>query len=402
MKKFYLALATLVAIASLFTSCSTVNRLLERCEFQAAYELAYRRANKTPDRLMRVGAPRYEQFIAAYAAVQAYDLSEANDLAARPGTAKYDPLFERYDQLLNRSEDILRLAPTAARFDHYRDLAPDRLFQQREAARLAAGAHYLALVNEELPAARTGDKPSARRAFELHDNIAYFLPERTAELTPQRDSLRDIGTLRVWLMAEEGYHHGLLIDYLSRREPRAEGWTEVTTRPAAGDRIDREVALAIGELSVRDYGITSSTEEHEKEILDYVEKKKEKVKINDTTWVEKIVEIEHYKKIYASITTYEQRIDARLDGELAFYPPGAYEAEFLRPLGATYRWSHEYVRITGNPKALTFCPIEGDPRTPPAEATIREETVKDIIRRAEAYILERYRTTPAPHDHALN
>ena len=359
--------------------------MLDKGRFSEAYELAYKHCT-------RGRAPSEKQldrFVAAYAAIQASDEARASSLQRAPGTEKWASLYETYDDLYNRSVDILNILPSAARFDRYPDLAPAHLEQLRENARKKAGSHYLVLVGELLQAVRALEKPAAREAHSLHKRIAYFLPERNAEFAALRDSFVDIGTLRILLYTPGGEFASELQDVLPLLKPIRSDWTEILSRQN-GKRIDLEAELVFDYSSDSGEDERCSTTEHDKEILDYIEKKEVEVRINDTTVVIQTVEIKHYKKVYASVTECKQTRSVCAYGRLDVYLPGLDDPEWRTPVSGTNSWSNKYSYGSGDARALPSFSNSGRARSSPSHSYMLSNAVTKLPSAALWQLKKRY------------
>ncbi|MFK8163763.1 MAG: hypothetical protein AB8H12_15060 [Lewinella sp.] len=128
MKNLYLL--TLL-LCFLFAGCASVPKLLEKGKFEKAYVKA--RKHCTRGRAPKI--KRLEQFLDAYAAVQAHDHARTTEIRRRSGTEKWAPLYELYADLYDRSLDLEEIAPTAAELDRHPELLPSTLEAQREEAR---------------------------------------------------------------------------------------------------------------------------------------------------------------------------------------------------------------------------------------------------------------------------
>lgn len=358
MKKLYL-LTLLLCL--LFAGCASVPKLLEKGKFEKAYV----KARKHCTRGRAPKTKRLEQFLDAYAAVQARDHARSTEIRRRSGSAKWAPLYELYADLHERSLDLVQIAPTAGELNRHPELLPATLKVQREEARLKAGDHYLALVQPLLKPAMAGEKPAARDAWSLHQEVAYFLPERDQEFSGLRAELLDIGTLRILLYAGPGDFEHELAQGIRRFKRFDREWTTILTQET-GERIDLEAEVRFTHYSESPPTEICNTTEYEKEVLDRVERKKVKERINDTTVVEKIVVIKHFKKVYASVTECRQEAGANAFGEVRTYLPGRDRAEWVSTLSAWEKWSNTYRVAEGDVRALPACPNQGSSRYPPS------------------------------------
>lgn len=381
----YLSLLTLLCF-TLF-GCISVPKLLERGDYGKAYAKAYKHCTRVPAHRRKI--KHIDNFVSAYAAIQAKDQARAEDFQRLVGTEKWPKLYEVYADLYERSEDILTIAPAAAHFDRYPGLAPAYLEQQREEARRKAGDHYLALTEPFLPAARAGEKPAAREAFHLHERISYFLPERDAEFAPLRDSLRDIGTLRVFLYTPGGEFARELDDATHRLKPFERNWTTILPFET-GQRIDLEAELTFSHYIDRGASENCSTREYEEEVLDRIERKKVKERINDSTVVEKIIEIKHYIKVYASVTTCDQSASVYAYGLLNVFRPKAGVPEWRTELSAWETWSNSYRFGSGDSRALPAFANSGSPQSPPSLGYMLSRAVVGMPSQARGHLIKRY------------
>jgi hypothetical protein len=381
----YLYLITLLCFTMF--SCTSVPRLLEKGDYGKAYAKAYRACTRVPAHRRKL--KHIDNFVSAYAAIQAKDQARAKNFQRLTGTGKWPKLYEVYADLYDRSEDILYIAPAAARFERYPGLAPAYLEQRREEARKKAGDHYLTLTEILLPAARTGEKPAAREAFRFHERIGYFLPERDTEFAPLRDSLRDIGTLRVLLYAPGGDFARELDDATHRLNPFERNWTTILPYET-GQRIDLEAELTFSHYDDRGVSENCSTREYEEEVLDRIEKKKIKERINDSTVVEKIIEIKHYKKVYAQVTECDQNAAVYAYGHLNVFRPEAGQPEWRTELSAWETWSNSYRFGSGDSRALPAFANSGSPQSPPRLGYMLGRAVRRMPNQARGHLIKRY------------
>ena len=381
---------TLLTLIFALCGCLSVPELLERGEYAKAYDRAY---GNYADALARTRRkppkPKFrERFLLAYAALQSRDYARATELAARPDPARHVALHGLYSDLYARSVAALDLAPLP---DSIRTgiPAPAELERRREEHRRAAGEYYLAQVAELRPAALEGDKPSARSAYALYQRAEDFLPERSAAWRRERARLRDIGTLRVQLYAEEGEGQDVIRSGIERLAPIRREWAEVLTRPT-GARLDLEAAVTYDRPKESGLRETCSTEEYTKKILERVEKKKVREKVNDSTWVEKIVEIKHYNTVYATVTECTQSVMVCAVGHVTVYPLHSDEAVFRREIVAVNSWSNTYRYGSGDRRALPAFANSGGRQSPPGFAGMLRSAQYGLGARARRVVGEEY------------
>lgn len=382
MKNLYL-LTLLLCL--LFAGCTSVPKLLEKGNFEKAYVKARKHCTRGRAPKMK----RLEQFLDAYAAVQARDHARSTEIRRRSGNEKWAPLYELYSDLYERSLDLVQIAPTAAELDRHPELLPTTLKVQREEARLKAGDHYLALVKPLLTPALAGEKPAARDAWSLHQEVAYFLPERNQEFSGLRAELLDIGTFRILLFAGPGDFEYELAQGLRRFKRFDREWTTILTRET-GERIDLEAEVRFTHYSENPPTERCNTTQYEKEVLDRVERKKVKERINDSTVVEKVVEIKHFKKVYASVTACQQEAGANAFGEVRTYLPGRNHPAWIGTLSSWENWSNTYRVAQGDVRALPACANQGSAQYPPSLDQLLSRAVASFPYIARNKLIKQY------------
>lgn len=376
-------------------SCTSFNQLLEQGRYDEAYARAVEPCTRARAHNRLLKPKQLWKLQKAYSAVQAKDFSRVTALETGNDASTWPGRYHLYTALYERSREYADLVPPAEQQVSL-SLRPSRLAEKREDARLAAGVYYLHQAAPNLPAARAGNKDAARDAFYDVEAALDFLPERAEVLEPLLDTLEENGTLRLWLYAVEGADYYRELEAATRRlSVTNRDWTEVTTSPYRDQRVDLEAELTFLSSSSSGLQYRSSTETFSKEILDYVEKKKKKVKVNDTTWVEKIIEIEHYKTIFAEVTTHEEAIDVSVRGKVVAYLPGQEEPLWEQGLYASESWSDSYTTCSGDSRALPACSCVGASSIfRPDEWSLIRQAVRALPRRASGVLFKRYAPPP--------
>ncbi|MEL7162806.1 MAG: hypothetical protein AAFN92_18760, partial [Bacteroidota bacterium] len=279
--------------------CANVPKLLDKGHYERAYEVALRRCTRGRGPLKQ---KRVDEFFAAYEAVQLADFTHSKSLRRRNDGEKWAELYHVYRDLYARSLDLADLFPADVNFTGNAALLPANLEARREEARRQAGNYVLEKAAPLLPAAREGYKPAARTAYHHYAEALGYLPERREKLLPVQDSLADLGTLRILLYAPDQTEAPRLRERLRRHDPLYCYWTAIHTRDP-GTRIDLEAEVVYQDYTDSGLQESSSCRTYSEKVLDHIEKKKVKVKVNDTTEVEKIIEIKHYKTVHATVET---------------------------------------------------------------------------------------------------
>lgn len=360
--KYFTLVFFLLSSLFILAGCTSVPKLVEQGRLEKAYAIAAEhctrvRAHKN-ERYRTLKPERLRDLQIAYTAIQQRDLKRVNELEAGNEPATWPGRHRLYVALHGRSLEYAALAPDDRLLTLV--LRPSRLGEQRETARLAAGQYYLDQAAPHLTAARRGLKGPARDAYYDVDAAIDYLPEQASRLGPLLDTLRENGTLRIWLYVpgDEGYNQTLHA-VASRMPDDYQDWTEITTQPLGETRVDLEAELTCTSTASTGLRYSNSTSHYSAEVLDYVEKKKEKVKVNDSTWVEKIIEIEHFKTVRATITTHEESLRVDAYGRVSVFLPGEDEALWEEKLHNSANWSDAYVTCSGDRRALPGCSCPG-------------------------------------------
>lgn len=376
----------------LLLGCVNVPKLLEKGKYDRAYAVALKHCTRVSAQRPYSKA-RYKaltQFEDAYAAVQSRDYARSLELRKTSDERRWVPLFDLYQNLYSRSLDLVDYLPDTKQLERHPGLRPAILEAQREEARRKAGAYFLAQARPSLSAAYSGEKPAARAAFEHYANALKYLPERTGTLEDTLGQLRELGTLRILLAPQpDTDYFASLAEGTRNLNEETRGWTEIVTTDN-GRRVD-----LFAEVSYLRHGVDgpyarSSCDTYEKEVLDYVEKVKKKVKINDTTYVIKIEEIKHFKTITATVTTHEQFLRVSATALLSVYLPKGERAEWQQQLFSEESWNNEYSECSGDRRALPAFACSGSYCFPPPTGNLLSKALYGLPWQARSALIRRY------------
>ena len=381
---------------TLAAACASTSRLpADDADLDRVYERALRRAERTADRPGRRADERLAAYLLAHDAIQRRDLWRVRALASRTAPTRHADLYHRYRDLHARSLDLLAVDPAAEASGMPPELRPAVLARARDEAADRAGGYYLARAAPRRRVARLGDKPAAREAFALVDSAAYFLPGRAAELARARDTLRDLGTLRIRLRAAEfgGAPALAIARSLAGRGDLHRGWTSIVAE-AGGARVDLEAEVHYLRSSGSGPSETCSSTTYSEEVLDYVERKTVCERVDDSTVVQRVVEVEHFETVYATVTECEQSASARAFGHVVVYRPGGRTPVRSLPLATCATWEHEYEIYAGDDRALPAgCLSSGRPAHPPSRGRLLAAAQGDLAGAARGALAQEY----APH-----
>lgn len=371
MKHFYLL--SLAFLFSCLTSCQSVPKLLETNQPEKAYALALRQS--TRGRALR--EKQYVNYLAAYEAIQRENLGKALALKQTGGTAKFAELYELYSDLYDRSLELLRIAPGAADRLATNALAPAELEREREQARKLAGAHFLSRIDSLRVPALAGDKPAARKVHDFYERVDYYLPERSAEFDDEISVMKDIGTLRIEVYVPPGEGDNELLRGLSSQNPVERNWTTILPFPT-NLRIDLEAEILYDRYQESGPSESCDIREYSEEVLERIEKKEVKEKVNDSTWVKKIIEIKHYKTVYAEVRECTQSAMVCAYGYVIVYPRDGEVPVWKADITGVERWSNTYSVGFGDRRALPAFANSGCYRSPPSLGGMLRRATRDL------------------------
>ncbi len=375
--------------------CTSVAQLLEEGRYAEAYARAAEPCTRARTQQRPLKPRQLLKLQATYSAVQEDDLERVTALEAANLPATWPGRYHLYTALYERSREYTDLVPPEKRQIRIK-LRPSYLAKKREAARLAAGVYYLHQAAPHLPAARRGNKDAARDAFYDIEAALDYLPERAPTLAPLLDTLAENGTLRIWLYpVGDNRFTNTLQQTTGRMRTANRDWTEITRQPFTGQQVDLEAEVSCLSSSSSGLRVSTSTEIFSKEVLDWIEKKKKKVKVNDTTWVEKIVEIKHFKTIHAEVTTHTESLEVRVDGNLVVYLPEAETPLWEKRLWASEEWSDTYTTCSGDRRALpAFSCVGPSILHRPGEWELIDRAVAKLPYGARSALFQRYAPPP--------
>ena len=380
-----------------FLTCAACHRrvpkLIENGHYERAYRLALyhgTRASAQPpkqrnDRQQR----RLRQYREAYLALQQHDYRRVDAIHHAGHPHRWPQLYTLYGRMLARSQEATELLPDSLAIIGPSDLLPAGLNGRREDARRRSGEYYLALAAPDLPAARSGEKPAARSAYQHVGTALEYLPERNQELASLLDTLTDIGTLRIYLYVPDGEKFATLSAGLLSYGDWAKGWTVVRTLPS------NRTADLEGEITYTGYEnsgetVDVDTETFSEEVLDRIEHKEVKVRVNDSTEVTRTVEVKHYKTVYATVTTVEQRKELTAFGQVSVFAPGGRFAVWTHEVSATSSWRNEYSDGSGDRRAMPSFACSGMRMSAPSDASMLDDAVGNLPGRGRSAVIRRY------------
>ncbi len=350
------------------------------------FSIALRQVKSTePPTKRKVG-----EALRAFDAVQAADYGRARHLDSLADPAKWPELYTLYADMSERLSAIAAYFPLGASSDYRGGYGLDEIATRRETARMGAGKYFLDLADAGIRAARAGSKPAARGAYYDLENAFFYMPERRSDLTAVREEMRYLGTVRVRVFFTGDVDMQAVAGEINDRlGPVREEWYEVDFRDTGTDvDIEAELQFTAYTSSGPSESFTSTT--YQEEVLDYVEKQEYEERINDSTVVTKVREIEHYKIITATVTEVVQEFSLSAYGEISVFDPVEARRTRPEPLSGYALWENEYTTCSGEPDALPSFACSGSSSFPPSTNHMLREAVDDLLDAALLELRHRY------------
>ncbi len=325
---------------------------------------------------------RVIELLQAFDEVQAADYRRARQLDTLTEAVKWPELHTLYGSMYDRLSAIQSYLPLGAPSNYRGGYALDELAARTETARLGAGDYYLDLASAGIRAARAGSKSAAREAYYDLDRVGFYLPERRPALTPVSDEMRDRGTVRIRVILSGDITMQAAAGELnSYRGPVREAWYAVDFRDT-GQGADLEAEVQLTDYSSWGPTESSSCTTYSKEVLDYVEKQEYEERINDSTVVTKVREIEHFKTITATVTEVQQQYSLSASGELSVFDLMQGQRTRPLPLNGSGDWKNEYSTCSGDSDALPPFACSGSSSFPPSTAYMLDQALEELLNSA--------------------
>ena len=344
----------------------------------------------TLEQVERQRAPRTRsmgRLLAAFDAAQSADYRAAWQLDSTAAADRWPELYTLYRDMHQRLAAVVDYFPLNAPTDYRGGYGLRELERRTEDARLASGQYYLARIEAGTRAARAGDKAAARRAYYDLEQALYFLPERGDVLTPLREELRLLGTVRVAVRITGEAELVTAAADLGTFDVGAEDdWLVIDFRDT-GPPPDYTADLQLTSLSEYGPREDSDVNIYQEEVLDYIEKVEYEERINDSTVVTKVKEIEHYKIIEGRVEEITQSYSIHVSGELGVYDAGGGVVRFPERIRGTASWENEYSVCSGDRAALPAFACSGSSEWPPRFERMLERALDNLRYRTVGRLL---------------
>ena len=322
--------------------------------------------------------------------VQGPDYTRVRLLEQGSFPADWPERYALYSAMNDRLVAVSPYFPVGAASDYRGGYGLSVLDSLRETARLAAGDYYLELAAAATVAARAGSKPAAREAYGYLQGAFDYVPERQGKYSQVLAEMADRGTVRILLtIVGEPRLASLARESAYRRGAVVDDWFIIEVENT-GQAVDYGAELQLTHYRADGPNERSSDTRYSKKVLDYVEKQEYEVRINDSTVVTKVREIEHFKTITATVTEVEQEFSVDAYGELFVYDTRTGRGEEATGIFGTESWENEYSTCRGDADALPPFACSGRREWPPRQSELLEGAVNDLLRVARWRLANEY------------
>ena len=369
---------TLLWLAAATTGCASVPKLLEQGRPTDAYHLALKRVRSGPAR-----PEELEELYLAFDALQAADYHRLALVERRTDAARWPILHGLLQELYGRAQALNPYLPVGAPTNYRGGLTVTQLGTRLEEARVQAGEYYRQMARGSLPYARAGDKLAARTAHHHAGRALGYLPEAGSELRALRAELRELGIVHVALQftVPDILLEEVLDDALARYSGELDDhrWTKLYLAPP-DERTDVVATLHLQDWYEDGPTESSSTTVHTAEVLDYIEEQEYEERINDSTVVTKVRQIEHYVTVRATVTEVRQTYAVHLNAELVLDLPRSTSFPIdIYQLRGDRHWTNDYSFGAGDERALPIFDDSGGAQWPPDRRELLRGAVRELL-----------------------
>ena len=312
--------------------------------------------------------------------VQGPDYVRVRALEQRGERADWPERYALYKAMQERLLAVYPYFPIGAADDYRGGYGLSDLDSLRETARLGAGEYYLDLAESAIVAARTGNKYAAREAYGYLYRAFDYLPERKARYSAILSEMAERGTVRVLLtIVGEPVLQALARESAYRSGAVVDDWFIIEVHDT-GQAVDYGAKLQLTHYQADGPHESSSETQYTEEVLDYVEKREYKERINDSTVVTKVKEIEHFRTVTATVTEVRQDFEVDAYGSLSIFDTRTGRQTVPARYVGTASWENEYSTCRGDREALPAFACSGIRRWPPGRNEMLRQAVDDLLR----------------------
>lgn len=370
-------LPLLLLIPLLFFSCAPPDKLIEQGDYARALEVSSSRL-----RIGRIKAAELGAFETSFYLLTRQDSQHIAELRATGRPDVWPEIYQLTEKIAQRQQEVFTLVQELDKAAYHPDIDfyPAKELME-EAAGKSALFHY-ANAQEYIPAARSGDRRSARLAYdELNKSLSYLNGFRNGE--DLLEEMQELGTTHLLLNPVahpySDTYPAWAVDHLLRNRDFAEqqDWLAIYLERETAARIDYEVDFYFSDLSVSPNRENQRVCVSTKEVEDGFTSKKvwsEK----DSAYVE-VKEIK-YTTVSGTVTNILQEKEASASVRFTVIDANTFEPVGAEQVWGDADWDNEYSLESGDSRALPgscstvigFCAIF------PSDGNMLSEAISDM------------------------
>lgn len=243
----------------LLSSCSSINKMVERGDYESAIRLAQRKLQGDA----RKSTKKIKYLEEAFHKALRRDLDEVKFLSDKNRPENFDEIYAIYSDIKRRQDALRPLLPLVGKDGYKAKFKYLEIEGLLHVTSKKAAAYHYKVAKDFLSRAEAGDKWAARKAYDELDevNVHYRHYEDVAELKHQA---LEIGQTRVLLRSENrslvsmpvGFEEVMLAVDIKSLDDR---WTKYYSTPPGQMDID-----LVTEIEIREFAV-SPEQEHVRE-----------------------------------------------------------------------------------------------------------------------------------------
>ncbi|MEM9918678.1 MAG: hypothetical protein AAF990_11305 [Bacteroidota bacterium] len=369
-----------IVLACLLVGCASPMKLLEKGNYEKAFDISAKRLKKGKIKSEHLAALEW-----GFAELNQRDLRKIADLRQSGQATIWPGIFRTASTLAERQAKI---RPVLNRLEEEGFSPGIKLYPIEpvlEEARDKSALLFYARAQEQIPAARSGDRFAAREAYDLLRRCQEYRPgfRDAGQLEPE---MYELGTTNIQIVAMPGMLDAWDADWIYARLfqdqlfPVREGWQLWHLNQLREGEADMFFEIVVDQAVVGPNQETSESCTNQKEIVvDY--EIREEWSEEDSAYVE--VKYEILETVSFTVVTYEQSKNAHVGFQLRLVDArSGYELRKQR-LDGRNCWTNSFTEAWGDRRAesLSCCASLGGPENYPSNEWVMTRAVDQAGRR---------------------
>lgn len=307
-----LIIAGNIIIAFIFTACVSSERLLEKGEYDAAFEKSFKKIQRNPDK-----TSEFSILKKAYTYAQRRDAEKIDELRKSGQPNIWGAIFELYVKQNNRQNKIKSL-PYQVR--NSLSIPEQNYSSNIEEARVKAAEYHYALAIQLLD---LKDKRKARDAYQELNNVDYYI-SNYKDVTSLKTKALNQGKLFVLINVRNASNNQIPNEFLTELErintSRLNStWVLYDLTSDANKCYDFNIYINVQEVRISPELVKENNYSFDKEVEDGVQPKLDRNGIVLKDSLGNIIYEKRYKKIYCYVRDLEQHKDSYVNVSVAYY-----------------------------------------------------------------------------------